>query len=105
MEASTGPDVDIFPQRDVAMQRFQEGVDDDGVQDEDGDYAIMGKSRWCNFGEVGWRRRALQEFPRSQHLKVRQAVWMVMVMVGELDRIGDQGPSSAEDDKETENNK
>ena len=42
---------------------------------------------------------------RSQHLKVRQAVWMVMVMVGELDRIGDQGPSSAEDDKETENNK
>ena len=71
----------------------------------DGDYAIMRKRRWCNFGEKGWRRRALQEFPRSQHLKVRQAVWMVMVMVGELDRIGDQGPSSAVDDKETENNK
>ena len=27
---------------------------------------------------------------------------MVMVMVGELDRIGDQGPSSAVDDEETE---
>ena len=26
---------------------------------------------------------------------------MVMVMVGELDRIGDQGPSSAVDDEET----
>ena len=45
-----------------------------------------------------------RNFP-SQHLKVRQAVWMVMVMVGELDGIGDQGPSSAVDDKETENNK
>ena len=37
---------------------------------------------------------------RSQHLKVRQAVWMVMVMVGELDRIGDHGPSSAVDEEE-----
>ena len=27
---------------------------------------------------------------------------MVMVMVGEVDRIGDQGPSSAVDDEETE---
>ena len=31
----------------------------------DGEYAIMRKRRWCNFGEKGWRRRALQEFPRT----------------------------------------
>ena len=32
MEASTGPEEGVFPQLDVAMSRYQEGKDEDGVQ-------------------------------------------------------------------------